>query len=442
MDKIRVLLADDSLVVRRVIMEEIAAQPDLEVAGIAANGRIALERFAELRPDLVILDIEMPELDGLAALVQIRRTDPRTPIIMFSSLTVEGAAATFDALARGATDFFAKPSGGGGLEAARKVIRQQLVPAIRELALRARKPLRPALLTSRSPGMADIRPAPSPSTESRSPGNSFSSSVDALANRSTTRSADPGMPNPSKSATPSLSSSDAPPPTVAGSLSSRETSSSSSVFVRSQSLNPSVPRGPLGRKTPLDLVAIGASTGGPNALADLFSQLPAKFPVPIVIVQHMPPMFTQLLAERLSRASSIPTEEAKNGTTLQPGCAYVAPGDFHLTIARVGTENRLVVQQGPPENGCRPSFDPLLRSIAHLYGRHAITVVLTGMGQDGLKGCEAIRTVAGQILVQDEASSVVWGMPGAVARAGLADHILPLDRMADEITRRVRLSRG
>jgi two-component system chemotaxis response regulator CheB len=197
-----------------------------------------------------------------------------------------------------------------------------------------------------------------------------------------------------------------------------------------------------GRKSPIDLLAIGASTGGPNALAELFTRIPAPFPIPIVIVQHMPPMFTQLLAERLTRESRIPTEEAKSGTILEPGHAYVAPGDFHLTIVRSGTRNRLQIDQSPAENGCRPSFDPLLRSVATLYGPNSMAVVLTGMGQDGLRGCEAMRAVAGQILVQDEASSVVWGMPGHVARAGLADQILPLHHLADEIVRRVRLGRG
>ena len=182
--------------------------------------------------------------------------------------------------------------------------------------------------------------------------------------------------------------------------------------------------------------------GGPNALAEIFAALPAEFPVPMVVVQHMPPMFTQMLAERLSKNSKIPTLEAKAGMELVPGKAWIAPGDFHLVIARDGTEVRTKVHQEAAENACRPAVDPLLRSVASAYGRNSLAVILTGMGQDGLRGCEAIRAAGGQVLVQDEASSVVWGMPGFVARAGLADKILPLSMIAGEVARRVRHGRG
>jgi len=463
MDKIRVLIADDSLVVRRVIMEELAAQPDLQVAGVASNGKLALERFAELQPDLVILDIEMPEVDGLAALVRIRRTHPRTPIIMFSSLTIEGAAATFEALARGATDFFAKPSGGGGLEAARRVIREQLIPAIRELGLRAKKAHRTIPSTTDSPAAHHHTMAPGLSS-SAAPHSSTSPSGLANAVSGSSAASPSAFGNPPASgpgvrgdvstgqgarvagwsgltSNPS-SSAPAVPPVGSGSSRLSGTETSMAGAANRLAAGSGGIRDLRGRKSPIDLLAIGASTGGPNALAELFTRIPAQFPIPIVIVQHMPPMFTQLLAERLTRGSLIPTEEAKSGTILEPGHAYVAPGDFHVTVVRSGTRNRLQVDQNPAENGCRPSFDPLLRSVATLFGPNSMAVVLTGMGQDGLKGCEAVRAVAGQILVQDEASSVVWGMPGHVARAGLADQILPLPHLADEIVRRVRLSRG
>jgi two-component system chemotaxis response regulator CheB len=349
MDKIRVLVVDDSIVIRRVVTEELTAQPDMEVVSSAANGRIALEKIERLHPDLVILDLEMPEMDGLTALTHIRASHPKTPVIVFSSLTQLGAAATLEALSRGASDFFTKPAGAGGLEASRQVLRAELIPAIRALSGRQETPA------------AAKPPAP-----------------------------------PKRIPTPAAR---------------------------------------------VDLLAVGASTGGPNALAELFAGLPGDFAVPILVAQHMPPMFTQMLAERLSRHSKIPTIEARSGMELVAGKAWIAPGDHHLEIVREGLRVRTKVHQGPPENACRPAVDPLLRCVASIYGGNCLAVILTGMGQDGLRGCEAIRAAGGQILAQDEASSVVWGMPGFVARAGLADRVLPLSLMASEIVRRVRYGR-
>lgn len=354
MEKIRVLVVDDSFVVRRVVTEELTAQADLEVVGSAATGRIALEKMVQLNPNLVILDIEMPDMDGLTALTHLRSSHPQTPVIMFSSLTELGAAATLEALSRGASDFFAKPGGPGGLEASRQIIRTELIPSIRALCAR-KQPLPPIRVKT---------PAP------------------------------PAPPRP-PAATPRI-----------------------------------------------DVLAIGASTGGPNALAEIFTLLPPGLPVPIVVVQHMPPMFTQMLAERLSKNSQIPTVEAISDTELEPGKAWIAPGNSHLILVREGARVRTKLNQEPPENACRPAVDPLFRSVASIYGRNCLAVVLTGMGQDGLRGCEAIRAAGGQILAQDEATSVVWGMPGFVARAGLADRVLPLPMLAGEIIRRIRGGRG
>jgi len=351
MEKIRVLVVDDSLVVRRVVTEEIAAQADMEVAGTAATGRIALSKMTELNPDLVILDIEMPEMDGLTALAHLHQSHPHTPVIMFSSLTKLGVAATLEALSRGAADFFAKPDGKGGLDASRHVIRTELVPAIRALC------------------------APK-----------------------------------------------------------------SRVVTASTAVKPPIPRAAAAAKR-IDVLAIGASTGGPNALAEIFAALPAEFPIPIVVVQHMPPMFTQLLAERLTKNSRIPTIEAKSDMPLEPGKALIAPGDHHLVIVRDGIRFRTKVHQDPPEHACRPAVDPLLRSVASTFGGNCLAVILTGMGQDGLRGCEAIAAAGGQILAQDEATSIVWGMPGFVARAGLADRVVPLPMLVGEIMRRVRIAR-
>lgn len=191
------------------------------------------------------------------------------------------------------------------------------------------------------------------------------------------------------------------------------------------------------RAAPIEVVAIGASTGGPNALAELFGQLPGDFPVPIVLVQHMPPMFTRLLSERLTARSALRVDEASAGGVLEPGRVWVAPGDHHMIVVRDGTQVRVQVHQDPPANSCRPAADVLFRSVAQTFGPGTLAVVLTGMGQDGLRGCEAIRAAGGQILVQDEATSVVWGMPGNVVRAGLADRVLPLSLIAGELIQRV-----
>jgi two-component system chemotaxis response regulator CheB len=192
---------------------------------------------------------------------------------------------------------------------------------------------------------------------------------------------------------------------------------------------------------PIELVAIGSSTGGPTALSTVLAALPADFPVPIVIVQHMPALFTPLLAKRLAAQCSIEVVEGAPGDVLRPGKAWLAPGDNHLVLARQGVTVQIRTHREAPENSCRPSVDVLLRSTVEVYGSSVLAVVLTGMGQDGLRGCEMVREKGGQILVQDESSSVVWGMPGYVARAGLADQILPLDQIGPELLRRVRSTR-
>ena len=184
-------------------------------------------------------------------------------------------------------------------------------------------------------------------------------------------------------------------------------------------------------------IVIAASTGGPNALMELFQALPATLHVPLFVVQHMPPMFTRMLAERLTAGGRVPVAEAANGGVVSRGRAYLAPGDFHLTVARDGPTVRLLTNKDAPENSCRPAADPLFRSAAKVYGSGTLAVVLTGMGTDGLRGCEAVRAAGGQVIAQDEATSVVWGMPGAVARAALAERLFPLSAIGPEIVRRV-----
>ena len=350
--KKRVFLVDDAVVVRKALSVAIAHDRDLEVAGTAVNGRVALSKFPSLRPDIVLLDFEMPEMDGLATVRELRKIDPLVPIIMFSSLTERDASVTLEALSMGATDYVTKPSN-VDMNATIEAVSRDLIPKIRALC---RLPERP-------------RASVSPTATARMP--------------------------------------------------------SSPVLI------PQRPR----LLSPVQVVAIGVSTGGPDALAHLLPSFPANFPVPIVIAQHMPSTFTSLLAARLSAKSALPVRECVSGEPLKPGRAVIAPGDFHMVAAQEDRTVILKTHQGPKENFCRPSVDVLFRSIGAVYGPRALAVVLTGMGQDGLKGCEMLRELGSRIYVQDEASSVVWGMPGFVARSGLADKILPLDQMGPEIVR-------
>ena len=353
MAKARVLIVDDAVVVRRLLSDLLSSDPALEVAGTAAHGHIALMKIPQVQPDLVTLDVEMPVMDGLETLAEIRQTYPRLPVIMFSALTERGASATLDALALGAADYVTKPTSGGSMEASMQRIREELIPKIKAFC-------------------ANII----------------------------------GLETPLPAKPPGLS-----PPRV---------------------LRPA---------QRVDIVAIGVSTGGPKALAQLIATLPAHFPVPIVIVQHMPPIFTKSLAQRLSAYANIPVYEGAPGDILRGGCAWIAPGGYHMVVNRRIAAVQIQTNQAPPVHSCRPAVDVLFRSVSETYHGHTLAVVLTGMGQDGLQGCEGIHQAGGQIIVQDEKSSVVWGMPGSVARAGLADKILPLEQLAPEIVRRVQVGR-
>jgi two-component system chemotaxis response regulator CheB len=350
--KKRVLIVDDAVVVRKTLSDVVSRDPALEVAGTASNGRIALAKFPSLKPDIVLLDIEMPEMNGLETVRELRKLDQRVPVIMFSTLTEHGASATLEALSLGATDYLTKPSN-TDMAATLEAVARELIPKIRGLC--------------HLPETAGVHTSPA---------------------------IPPVLPRPAH---------------------------------RLQLL------------TPVQVVAIGASTGGPDALARLLPSLPASLPVPIVIAQHMPSIFTSLLAARLSVKSSIPVRECKSGEPLTAGCVYIAPGDFHMVTSSEGATVRLRIHQGPKENFCRPSVDVLFRSVASVYGAKTLAVILTGMGQDGLKGCEGLSRLGARVVAQDEASSVVWGMPGLVARAGLADKILPLEQIGAEIVRATSL---
>jgi two-component system chemotaxis response regulator CheB len=358
-ERIRVLVVDDSVVIRRLVTHALEEDPLLEVVGAASNGLIALQRIPQFNPDVITLDIEMPEMDGLETLRRIRREYPQLRVIMFSTLTERGAAVTLEALTLGADDYVAKVSNEGSLDRSMTRLRQELIPKIKQFFhLPAARP--------------DAGHAAVPASQ-------------------------PGAP----------------------------------VFERV----------PVSGKVPIfekvkarpNVLAIGVSTGGPAALGRILPQLPSGFRLPVLVVQHMPPLFTRLLAERLSSVCRLPAAEAAQGDPVEAGKILIAPGDFHMKVASGAGGVRVCLDQSPPQNSCRPAVDALFSSIGEVYGGAVIAVILTGMGQDGLRGAQILKAHGASVLAQDEASSVVWGMPGAVVNAGVADRVLPLDQVVPEI---------
>jgi two-component system chemotaxis response regulator CheB len=347
--RVRVLVVDDSVVIRRLVTHALSEDPTMEVVGSAPNGAIALARLPQLNPDVITLDIEMPEMDGLEVLRRIRYQEARPRVIMFSTLTARGAEVTLEALALGADDYVAKAANAGSLDRSMASLRAELIPKIKQFFS--------------FPETASPQAAPAQKQIS------FAA--------------------------------------------------------------------PIGRREQIPkVVAIGVSTGGPTALGAIIPQFPPDFPLPILIVQHMPPLFTRFLAERLQTATELTVEEADAGAEVAPGKILIAPGDFHMKVSSNGSGNVIQLTQTPPENSCRPSVDVLFRSISQIYGGSAVSAVLTGMGQDGLRGVEALKAQGAYVIAQDEASSVVWGMPGSVVRAGLADCVVPLPRVVPEILKR------
>ncbi len=349
-EPIRVMLCDDSATVRGLMTRLLHAEPDIRVVASAGDGAQAIATLKamkpEERPQLVLLDLEMPVMDGMTALPQLLRLNPAPAVIVASALTQRGAAAAMAALRAGAADYVPKPNASGG--------------GIADPAFRAE-------LLAKLRGWARMRRA-----------------------------------------------------------------------AAQASMGP--PRLAFGR--PPRLVAIGSSTGGPQALAALVKRLPRGLAVPIVIVQHMPAGFTAMLADHLDRLGGPPASQAQDGEPLLPGRIYVAPGDRHLLVAAEGNGLKAVLDDGPPENFCRPAVDPMLRSVALATGGRVLSVILTGMGSDGLAGCRAVAAAGGAVLAQDEASSVVWGMPGAVAKAGLARWQGPPEALATQILAALGADKG
>jgi two-component system chemotaxis response regulator CheB len=349
----RILIVDDSAVMRSLLRSVVSTDAGLEVAGTAADGASALNCLEILHPDLILLDIEMPVMDGLATLRKLRGQGHRMPVIVCSSRTQRGARGTIEALAGGATDYVAKPTGQSSREAAVRALAENLVPKIHAL-------------TGPSQGQ---------------PQTVFPGAV----------------------CWPPMFPVASPP------------------MVRTA---PSLPA----------VLAIGASTGGPEALDVLLPALPVDFPLPVLVVQHMPELFTGLFAERLNGRCHLRVCEAAEGEPVRAGAVYIARGNWHMEVL-AGSPATLHLSQGPLENHCRPAVDVLFRSVAGVYGAGVLAVVLTGMGCDGMNGCRAIRGHDGSVLVQDQATSTVWGMPGAIVHAGLANKALPLGDLAPEILR-------
>jgi two-component system chemotaxis response regulator CheB len=364
---LRVLVADDSSLFRRAVAEALASVPDVEVVGSAPNGKIALQKVIDLKPDLLTLDIEMPEMDGLAVLEALRQKGSTTSVMVISALTQRGGRLTMQALEKGAFDFITKPQSKSA-EESRATLIKELTPRLRALA--HRRQIRSILQSGGAPSLP--------------PSGALSTTASARQPAHSERAA-----------------------TV-------------------RALRPEV-------------VLIGVSTGGPAALVRLLPPIPKDIGVPIVVVQHMPPVFTQSLAESLASKCSLQVREATDGEKLEAGTVLIAPGGRQLRLA-VGADGapRTQITDDPPENNCRPAVDYLFRSAAnHLPGR-AMAVILTGMGSDGTLGLRLLRRHGCFSIAQDEATSVVFGMPKAAIEAGLVDAVLPIDAIATRIVTTVK----
>lgn len=360
-NSIRVLIVDDSAVIRGLITKSLEKDPQIIVAGTAMNGERALTWMNSNPVDVVILDVEMPVMDGLTALQKIQVDFPNIPVIMASGLTSKGAETTVTALSLGAVGCVAKPQTGSAAESMR-VLSRELIMMIK--AVCSKKKTRSRL--SQNKGANHSRNPKQQSVSSPSTGNNlFSKNIKFF-------------------------------------------------------------------KEP-EVLIIGTSTGGPKALAELLPQIPVDFPIPILIVQHMPPGFTEILASHIQKDSGRKTVEAKHNQPLESHMTYVAPGGSHLLIGEKDGQKVTLINQDPPEHFCRPSVNPLFRSAAKHFGNSTLAVMLTGMGEDGIEGTHDVARAGGTIFAQDEASSVVWGMPAAVVAAGLADKVLPLSQIAAEI---------
>ena len=366
--KIKVLVVDDTIVYRKAVSDVLQEIPGVDVVGVAHNGKIALSKIRTLKPDLLTLDIEMPEMNGIEVLEHLRREAPNVSAIMVSTLTSEGGHMTMKALELGAYDFLLKPNTTNIVDS-KKQLRTMLTPLIK------------AFQTGRT----------------------------------TVGSMGGGRPNNKRT-----------PPPRRPRPAARVTASAPSA------------RGV--RRSKSEIIAIGISTGGPNALGKMMPMLPGDLGVPVVLVQHMPPVFTKSLAASLNAKCALTVKEAENGEPILPNIAYIAPGGQQMKlVASTDGQNRLIkLTNDPPENSCRPSVDYLFRSVADYYVGRTTAVIMTGMGSDGTKGLEILKQKGAVVIGQDQSSCVVYGMPKAPAEKGLVDVVAPLDRIAAEIVKTVK----
>ncbi len=363
--RIRVMLVDDAVVVRGLFARWVESEPDLDVVATLRTGREAVNQFERVDPDVVVLDVDMPDLDGIAALPLLLEKKRDLVVIMASTLTRRNAEISLKALSLGAADYIPKPGSNRELSAS-TAFRRELIEKIRQLGQRARR-LRGGLASSRV------------ATEAKS----------------------------APSIVPQIGEEVAPPPAL-------------------RPMPAAAPR----------VLLIGSSTGGPQALNALIAEIGSVLQrVPILITQHMPPTFTAVLAEHLARIGKCPVREASDGEEIKSGNVYLAPGGKHMKVARRDGTAVIAIEDGPLVNFCKPAVDPMFASAAEVWGNKTLALVLTGMGSDGLAGAKAIVAAGGHVFAQDEATSVVWGMPGQVTNAGLCSAVLPLPEIAGKLTR-------
>ena len=353
---LRVLVVDDSVLYRKVLSDVLSNIPGVEVVGTATDGNVALAKIPQLKPDMLTLDFDMPEMDGLKVLEHVSVDHPDLKVVMVSAHTKEGAAITLKALELGALTFVTKPKTENPLKS-KNVLLNQLVPVVKEIM---------ALQPSHH-SVSNCRAISQPIVSDAAPGKVIS------------------------------------------------------------------PAG-TGR---LQIVAIGISTGGPKALAQLIPCLPEDLRIPVVIVQHMPSKYTAALAESLDQKSALKVIEAENGMELKRGIIFIAPGGKQMKVVGVSGKSMLEVNDDPPENHCQPSVDYLFRSISKVYGKHALGIIMTGMGSDGVLGLRLMKRLGAQVIAQDKQSCVIFGMPGEAINAGIVDYVAPLNHIATQIVQRV-----
>lgn len=410
----KVLVVDDSIVFRKILEEALNRQVGIRVVGTAKNGKEALQLIRTHRPHLVVLDVEMPEMNGLQTLDEIRRQKLNVGVIMFSSLTSEGARTTLEALSKGAFDFVPKPAGTGAFAESVKKIQEDLVPKIRVYAesqkIAIPKPTA-KIVTATQPSTTAPAAHPAPGKTIPAPSEPSKTSTGVSSPRKT-----PAAPQVAR---PVMSNRSTAAPVSSGNITAQATPRPSRIAAT--------------RTGQIEIVGIGVSTGGPNALNEVIPKLPANFNLPVLLVQHMPPVFTTQLANRLNEKSKVKVVEAQEGMKIEPGTVYLAPGDYHMEITVNGTERIISLNQKPPENSCRPAVDVLFRSISQVYGGRSLAVIMTGMGQDGFKGIQELKAKGAAIIAQNQETCVVWGMPKFVVESGLADRICPLNEIASAI---------